>query len=159
MDLELVGRAAVVTGSSRGIGKHIAIALAREGCHVALSGRTQETLAATAQEIDDLGARSIQVLGDLMEPGAPEKLVAAAAEAFGRVDVLVNCVGGGRGSTFVETTDAQWQETLDLNVFPAVRASRAAIPLMQRQGGGSIIIVASIYGREVGPLPWEAPAY
>jgi 3-oxoacyl-[acyl-carrier protein] reductase len=94
-----------------------------------------------------------------MEPGAPEKLVAATAEAFGRVDVLVNCVGGGRGRTFVETTDAEWQETLDLNVFPAVRASRAAIPLMQQQGGGSIVFIASIYGREVSPLPSEAPAY
>jgi 3-oxoacyl-[acyl-carrier protein] reductase len=159
MDLELDGKAAVITGSSRGIGKHIAIALAREGCHVALSGRTQETLAATAQEIEDLGGRSIQVLGDLMEPGVPEKLVDATAQAFGRVDVLVNCVGGGRGGTFVETTDSQWQETLDLNVFPAVRASRAAIPLMQRQGGGSIVFVSSIYGREVAPLPTEAPAY
>jgi 3-oxoacyl-[acyl-carrier protein] reductase len=159
MDLELAGKAAVITGSSRGIGKHIAIALAGEGCNVALSGRTQETLAATAQEIEDLGGRSIQVIGDLMEPGGPEKLVETATEAFGRLDVLVNCVGGGRGSTFVETTDAQWQETLDLNVFPALRASRAAIPHMQQQGGGSIIIVASIYGREVGPLPWEAPAY
>ena len=159
MDLELAGKAAVITGSSRGIGKHIAIALAREGCHVALSGRTEETLVETAREIEDVGGRSIRVLGDLMEPGAPERLVEAAAEAFGRVDVLVNCVGGGRGSSFVETTDAQWQETLDLNIFPAVRASRAAIPHMQRQGGGSIVLIASIYGREVSPLPTEAPAY
>ncbi len=159
MDLELAGKAAVVTGSSRGIGKHIAIALAKEGCNVAVSGRTHETLVATAQEIRDLGVRALEFEADLLERDGPERFVAAAKQEFGRVDVLVNCVGGGRGTTFVETSDDQWQETIDLNVFPAIRASRAAIPLMREQGGGSIVIIASIYGREVAPLPSEAPSY
>src|SRR5947209_3064250 len=106
MDLELAGKAAVITGSTRGIGKHIAIALAKEGCNVALSGRTRETLVATAQEIRDLGTKTVEIEGDLTQPGAPEQLLQAAAQAFGRVDVLVNCVGGGRGTTFVETSDA-----------------------------------------------------
>ncbi|HZT09338.1 MAG TPA: SDR family oxidoreductase [Chloroflexota bacterium] len=159
MDLELAGKAAVVTGSSRGIGKHIAIALAREGCNVALSGRARDTLLVTGQEIRDLGARCIEVEGDLSIPGAPERLIDAARQAFGRLDVLVNCVGGGRGRTFLETSDEDWQGTLDANVFPAIRSSRAAIPIMREHGGGSIIIISSIYGREVAPLPDEAPAY
>jgi 3-oxoacyl-[acyl-carrier protein] reductase len=159
MDLDLNGKAAVVTGSSRGIGKHIAIALAREGCNVAISGRTSETLTAAAQELRDLGVNVAITIADLAEAGAPERVVAEAHQSFGRVDVLVNCVGGGRGGPFVDSSDADWQGVIDQNVFPAIRASRAAIPLMRQQGGGSIIMIASIYGREVAPLPGEAPAY
>lgn len=159
MDLDLAGKAAVVTGSSRGIGKHIALALAKEGCNIALSGRTGDTLSVAAQEVRDLGVKAISVLGDLAEPGAPERLVDDARAAFGRLDVLVNCVGGGRGGVFTATTDEDWQAAIDINVFPSIRASRAAIPIMREGGGGSIIIVSSIYGREVGPLPTEAPAF
>jgi len=159
MDLDLAGKAAVVTGSSRGIGKHIALALAKEGCHVALSGRTADTLTVAAQEVRDLGVKALTVQGDLTETGAPEHLVEEARRAFGRLDVLVNCVGGGRGSVFMASTDDDWQGALDVNVFPSIRASRAAIPVMREGGGGSIIIVSSIYGREVGPLPTEAPAF
>ncbi|MEA2639059.1 MAG: 3-oxoacyl-[acyl-carrier protein] reductase [Chloroflexota bacterium] len=159
MDLQLANKGAVVTGSTRGIGKHIALALAREGCNVAISGRTADTLAVTAQEIRDLGVKVHAAQIDLMEPGGPECLIDEAYAAFRRLDVLVNCVGGGRGGRFVDTTDAQWQETLDLNVFPSIRASRAAIPHMQAAGGGSIVTISSIYGREVGPLPDVAPAY
>jgi 3-oxoacyl-[acyl-carrier protein] reductase len=159
VDLELAGKAAVVTGSSRGIGKHIALALAKEGCNVALSGRTAETLTVAAQEVRDLGVKALEVRLDLAEAGAPERLIAETHRAFGRLDVLVNCVGGGRGGVFTATTDDDWQGALDINVFPSIRASRAAIPLMREQGDGSIIIVSSIYGREVGPLPTEAPAF
>lgn len=159
MDLDLAGKAAVVTGSSRGIGKHIAFALAKEGCNIALSGRTADTLTVGAQEVRDLGVKAIAVQGDLTEAGTPERLVEEAHSAFGRLDVLVNCVGGGRGGVFMASTDDDWQAALDVNVFPSIRASRAAIPIMREGGGGSIIIVSSIYGREVGPLPTEAPAF
>ena len=159
MDLELSGKAAAITGSSRGIGKHIALALAKEGCNVALSGRTPDTLTLTAQEVRDLGVKAVAVEVDLAEPDGPQRLVDEALRAFGRLDVLVNCVGGGRGGVFTATTDEDWQAALDINVFPSIRASRAAIPIMREQGGGSIIIVASIYGRETGPLPTEAPAF
>src|SRR5947199_8078689 len=109
MDLELDGKAAAITRSSRGIGKHIAIALAREGCNVGLSGRDADTLTATAQEVRDLGVKVAEVVGDLAEPGAPERFISATYQALGRLDVLVNCVGGGRGGTFVESTDEDWQ--------------------------------------------------
>jgi len=159
MDLELAGKAAVVTGSSRGIGKHIALALAKEGCNVALSGRTADTLTVAAQEVRHLGVKALPVQVDLGEAGGPERLVQETHQAFGRLDVLVNCVGGGRGGVFTTSTDDDWQGAIDINVFPSIRASRAAIPIMREQGGGSIIIVSSIYGREIGPLPTEAPAY
>ncbi len=159
MDLDLAGRAAVVTGSSRGIGKHIALALAAEGCHVALSGRTADTLTVAAQEVRDRGVKAITFQADLVESGAPERLVAEAHRAFGRVDVLVNCVGGSRGGLFTDSSDDDWKGALDLNLFPAIRASRAVIPIMKEGGGGSIVIIASIYGREVGPLPTHGPSY
>jgi 3-oxoacyl-[acyl-carrier protein] reductase len=159
MDLELAGKAAIITGSSRGIGKHVAIGLAREGCNVAISGRTRDTLIATGQELRDHGVKVVEFEGDLTQATEIERFVAEAQTAFGRVDVLVNNLGGGRGSRFTETSDEQWQETIDLNVFPSIRASRAVIPSMREQGGGSIITISSIYGREVGPLPTEAPAY
>lgn len=159
MDLYLTGKGAIVTGSSRGIGKHVAIALANEGCNVAISGRTRETLVVTGQELRNLGIKVLEFEGDLTRAGEAERLVAETQHAFGRVDVLVNNVGGGRGGVFAETSDEQWQETLDLNVFPAIRASRAVIPIMREVGGGSIITISSIYGREIGPLPTEAPAY
>jgi len=141
MDLELTGKAAAITGSSRGIGKHIAIALAREGCDLAISGRDASVLGVAAQELRDLGVKVADVAGDLLEPAAAERFVTAAHQAFGRLDVLVNCVGGGRGGTFNDSTDEDWQGALNLNVMPAIRASRAAIPFMRDQGGGSIIII------------------
>jgi 3-oxoacyl-[acyl-carrier protein] reductase len=159
MDLELKGKAAVVTGSSRGIGKHIAIALAREGCNVAISGRTRDTVMATAQELRDIGVQVVTSILDLTEPGGAERAVSEAQRTFGRLDALVNCVGGSRGGTFVDSTDGDWQSVLDVNVFPAIRASRAAIPIMREHGGGSIVMIASIYGREVAPLPGQAPSY
>ncbi|MPZ13434.1 MAG: SDR family oxidoreductase [Chloroflexi bacterium] len=159
MDFDLQGKAAIVTGSSRGIGKHIAIALAREGCHVALSGRTRDTLEAAAQEIRDVGVKALAVHVDLAETAGVERLVAEAHGAFGRIDVLVNNVGGGRGGSLAETSDAEWQAALDLNVFAAIRASRLVVPIMRDRGGGSIIFISSIYGRETAPLPSQAPAY
>lgn len=113
----------------------------------------------TATEIRDLGVKVLEVQGDLAAAEGVERLVAETHRAFHRIDVLVNCVGGGRGHTFMETSDADWQGALDVNVFPAIRASRAVIPYMRDQGGGSIIIISSIYGRETAPLPTEAPAY
>ena len=159
MDLQLGGKAAAVTGSTRGIGRHIALALASEGCNVAISGRNADTLTVTEGEIRDRGVRACAVQGDLTTPDGPQRFIDQAQAAFGGLDVLVNCVGGGRGQRFLETSDEQWQETLDVNLFSSIRASRAAVPLMQAQEGGSIIIVSSIYGREVSPLPDVAPSY
>lgn len=160
MDLDLKGKAAIVTGSSRGIGKHIALALAGEGCHVAISGRTREPLAVAAREIRALGVKVHAFRGDLTEPDALEHMVEEAHAAFGRVDVLVNNLGGGHGRSLMETSDQEMQAALDANLFPSIRTSRAVAPLMREQGGGgSIIIISSIYGREAPPLAAEAPAY
>ncbi len=87
---------------------------------------------------------------DLSTPEGPAALIEQAVSRFGGVDVLVNNVGMAKGAGLVDTPDAAWQEALDYTLYPAVRASRAAVPHMIRRGGGSIVLIASIYGREAG---------
>jgi 3-oxoacyl-[acyl-carrier protein] reductase len=79
-----------------------------------------------------------------------EKVIGEAVTTFGGLDILVNNVGLGRGSTIVDTSDEEWHEAIDQTLFPAIRASRLAVPYMRRRGGGSIVMIASIWGRESG---------
>ena len=153
MDLGLDGKVAIVSGSSRGIGRAIAAALSREGCSVALCARGREPLEAVAAELRAGGGAVTAVCADITSTDGQDTLVAQTLQAFGRIDVLVNNVGGGGGSTFVETADADWQAGFDLTVAPAVRLSRLVVPEMARQGGGSIVMVTSIFGREWGRRP------
>lgn len=149
MDLGLDGKGAIVTGGSRGIGRAIALALAREGCDVAICARGEEDLASTADELRELGATVEALALDVTEDGAADRLVEAATERFGRLDVLVNNVGGNRRGTVVETSDQDWRHVVDLNFLSHVRVSRAAVPHLERNGG-AIVFIASIFGREAG---------
>ena len=149
MDLGLRDRVAVVTGGSKGIGRAIVIELAREGCKVVFSARGEEALRRTEQD----AAQHAEVRGmqaDMTKPADIEHLVDGAESAFGGVDILVNNVGGSRGGQNWDTSDDEWNIALDLNLFAAVRATRRAIPLMRTRGGGRIINITSIYGREAG---------
>jgi 3-oxoacyl-[acyl-carrier protein] reductase len=92
----------------------------------------------------------LTVAADVSRPDGAQAVVDRTIQAFGAVDVLVNNVGLARGASLVETSDDQWQEAFDQTLFPAIRVSRLAVPHMQRRGGGSIIMIASIYGREAG---------
>ena len=153
MDLELNEKIAIVTGSSRGIGLAIAHALAAEGCRVTLCARTEKPLrVAEADVARSAGApdRVLAVTADLRtEPGA-QRVVEATLSAFGGIDVLVNNVSQAGGAGLLDTTDAEWQEAIDQALVTTVRTSRLAVPHMRRRGGGSIVIIASIYGREAG---------
>lgn len=153
MDLELAGRVAVVTGSSRGLGLASASALVAEGCHVVVCARGAERLdvavAALRQRAGDR-ARVTGVVADLATADGVAAVIGRAAEAYGGLDILVNNVGLARGATIADTSDAEWQEAFDQTLFPAVRASRLAVPLMRKRGGGAIIMIASIWGRESG---------
>src|SRR6185369_7753942 len=90
------------------------------------------------------------VAADLNEAKGVQAVVDRTADAFGGIDILVNNVGLAGGGGLLDTTDAQWQEAIDQTLMPAVRASRLVVPHMQRRGGGSIVIIASIFGREAG---------
>jgi 3-oxoacyl-[acyl-carrier protein] reductase len=153
MDLGLKGKVALVTGGSRGIGRSIALGLAAEGCRLAICARGAENLDATAAEIGALGAEVLPVQADLTSDAAQQQLVQATLARYGRVDVLVNNVGGGGAPTFVDTTDEQWNAALSLTFWPSLRLSRLVLPAMRDQGGGAIIMISSIYGREWGGRP------
>lgn len=150
MDLGLEGKVAVVTGGSRGIGLAISRALASEGARLAVCARGDETLGAAADELRGLGAEVFTMAVDVADPAGTAAFLAGIESEFGALDVLVNNVGGNRRGRFEETTDQDWLDILQLNVFSAFRMSRGAIPLMRRGGGGSIVFVSSVFGREKG---------
>lgn len=150
MDLGLQGKVAIVTGGSRGIGKAIATSLAAEGCTIVTCARTEEQLTAAVADLEATGATVLGLPLDLTDPTRAQHLVDAAAERFGRVDVLVNNVGGNRRKPFAETTDQDWEDIFNLNVQTHIRCSRAVIPHMQQAGSGSIVFISSIFGREAG---------
>jgi 3-oxoacyl-[acyl-carrier protein] reductase len=146
MDLGLKGKVAIVTGGSRGIGRSICLALADEGCDVALCARGEEKLRETEAELRARGVRALGVVADVTIAADVDRLVDETVKAFGRVDVLVNNAGGGRPGD----ADSDWQAGHEVNLMAAVRASRAVVPYMRSQGGGVIIHIVSIWGREAG---------
>jgi 3-oxoacyl-[acyl-carrier protein] reductase len=157
MDLGLAGKVALVTGGSRGIGFAIATAFAQEGTHVSICGRTRADLAAAADALKAKGVEVVAVEADLTRAGEAEKVLKATLDRFGQVDILVNNVGGARGDPAWSASDVEWDDMLQLNFLSAVRLTRQVIPPMKRQGGGRIIHIASIYGREWGgPTTYNA---
>ncbi len=153
MDLGLTGKVAIVTGGSRGLGLAAAKALIAEGAHVAVCARGEEQLQKSAKAIAAgaaAGARVATVVADVSTEAGIQRVVDAAVAEFGRLDVVVNNVGLAKGADLESTTDAEWQEALDQTLFPAIRMSRAAVPHLRKQGGGAIVIVSSIFGREAG---------
>ena len=153
MDLGLTDKVAIVTGSSRGLGLASARALVAEGCRVCLCARGEEQLAEAALEVEAAAKRPnmiVTVQADVSTAAGIELVVSRTVERFGGLDILVNNVGRAAGGDLLETSDAEWQAAFDETLFPAIRASRLAVPLMRQRGGGSIVMIASIYGREAG---------
>jgi 3-oxoacyl-[acyl-carrier protein] reductase len=153
VELGLKGKVAIVTGASRGIGRSIALGLAAEGCRLGICARGADRLEQTAGEVRAAGAEVLALPIDATDPGALERFVAAVGERYGCIDVLVNNVGGGGKDTFEETSDEDWAGAFDLTLWPAIRASRLVLPWMERQGGGAIVMISSIFGREWGGRP------
>ncbi len=153
MNLELAGKVAAVTGSSRGLGFASARALVSEGCHVVISARGEEQLAQAAAELRGCaqhGARVAPVGTDLASVAGVTAFVERAISEYGGLDILINNIGLARGADLTATSDADWQEAFEQTLYPAIRASRAAVSQMRRRGGGSIVMVSSIFGREAG---------
>ncbi len=148
MDLGLRGQTALVAAASRGLGKAVAKAFAEEGARVAICSRSQEAVDAAAA---DLGGETLAVQADVTRPEDVERFVHAAADRFGRVDILVTNAAGPPVGAFLEITDDQWWAGVGLNLMSTVRLSRAVIPYMRKQGGGRIINIASYVVKQ--PLP------
>ena len=153
MDLGLTDKVAIVTGSSRGLGLAAARSLAAEGCRVSMSARGEARLREAEADVAESSrgkGRTLAVVADLTKAKGVQAVIDRTVAAFGGIDILVNNVGLAGGGGLLETSDEQWQEAFDQTLLPAVRASRLAVPHMQRRGGGVIVIIASIFGREAG---------
>jgi len=153
MDMDLSGKIALVTGSSRGLGLASARALVAEGCQIGLCARGVDQLEVALEEVQSIASGRDAVTAipaDLSTTEGVEAAVKQTVNQFGGLDILVNNVGVARGADLLETSDAEWQAGFDHTLFPAIRASRLAVPHMRQRGGGAIIMIASIWGRESG---------
>jgi NAD(P)-dependent dehydrogenase (short-subunit alcohol dehydrogenase family) len=146
MELGLAGKVALVTGSSRGIGRGIAVALAQEGCDVVLTGTDEAALKDTAAAVAAHGRKARTVAIDLRKDTAPAALTDAAKSAFGRLDILVNNAGATKRGDFLTLTDTDWADGYALKFFAHVRLSRAAWPLL-KESNGSLVSIGGTSGR------------
>jgi len=152
MDLGLSGKAALVTASSRGLGRSVALRLAQEGAHVAICARGEDALRETADEIrQTTGQQVLAIPADISHPETADRLVDATREAFERLDILITNAGGPPPGQFLDFTPQDWEEAAQLTLMSAVRLCYAAAPVMKEQGGGSILAMTSITVKQ--PLP------
>ncbi|HTZ10356.1 MAG TPA: SDR family oxidoreductase [Acidimicrobiales bacterium] len=146
----LTDRAAVVTGAGRGIGAASAVALAEAGADVVISSRTEEQLAEVATRIEATGRRAVVVPADLNDLEAVAALAGAARQAFGRLDIVVNNVGGTMPGAYLDTSPRALEAAFHFNVSTAHALTRAAVPLMLEHEGGSVVNISSAMGRTQG---------
>jgi NAD(P)-dependent dehydrogenase (short-subunit alcohol dehydrogenase family) len=137
---------ALVTGAGRGIGREIALALAREGCHVAVAARSSDQVAATAAAVAQLGARAMPLVLDVTDEGAITLGVASIAASLGPVDVLVNNAGIAESAPFAKTDPALWERHLRVNATGPYLLARAVLPAMLERRWGRVINIASLAG-------------
>jgi NAD(P)-dependent dehydrogenase (short-subunit alcohol dehydrogenase family) len=143
------GKVAVVTGGSRGIGRAIALRLAREGASVAIAARDEAAVGAVVRELDAFGRPALGLALDLRAADAPARMVEAARERFGAVDILVNNAGATKRGDFLALTDDDFTDGFALKFYAAVRAARAAWPLLAERRG-TIVNVVGVGGRTPG---------
>lgn len=144
--MRLSGKTALVTGSTRGIGRAVAERLAAEGAFVTVSGRSQDQAEQVAAEIVAAGGKAIGIAADVAVPESAEELVRKAIEAMGRLDILVNNAGITRDNLFVRMKRDEWDTVLDVNLHGVYNCTRAAARPMMRQRYGRIINISSIVG-------------
>ncbi len=145
----LAGKTIIVTGGSRGIGRAIAVRLAREGGKLVLAARDASALSKVVAEIEAGGGAAISFATDLRIPDAPGALVNAALKAYGAIDIIVNNAGATRRGDFLALTDADWMDGFVLKFFGAVRLTRAAWPHL-KQRHGAVLNIIGVGGRTPG---------
>jgi 3-oxoacyl-[acyl-carrier protein] reductase len=147
MNLGLNGKIALVTGSSRGIGRGIALALAAEGCDLMLTGRNTAALDEVATAVRAQGRRAAISAQDIRQPGTAELLIDAVRREFGALDILINNAGTTKRGDFFALSDADWEEGFALKFFAHVRLVRAAWPLLKERHG-SLVAIGGTSGRK-----------
>ncbi len=152
MDLGLKDKAILVAGSSRGIGRSIAEFLLEEGARVCISGRNREFVATAERDLSSKG-QVIGFSGDLSDAGIVALIIQLIQEKWGALDALVANLGTGRGTSGWDPPEDDWDRLFLQNFHASRRLAGAAIPLLERQGGGSIVFISSITGVEATPAP------
>jgi NADP-dependent 3-hydroxy acid dehydrogenase YdfG len=152
MAQSLVGKVALVTGASSGIGEGAALALAEAGAVVAVSGRRKERLDSLVARIEAAGGKALALPGDVSVEEQARKSVEDTVAAFGRIDILVNSAGVNEQGGVETLPLEQWHRLIDINLMGTIYTSRTAFPIMKAQGAGDIVNISSTAGRRAGHL-------
>jgi 3-oxoacyl-[acyl-carrier protein] reductase len=154
VDLQLKGKTALITGGSEGIGRAIAMALANEGVDIAICARRKEQLEAAAVEISKTtGRKVVPITADLTKDADAANFVKSAAQALGRVDIMINNAGSAPGGVIETLSESDWEQALQLKFMGYVRCLRHALPIMVKQGQGRVVNLIGNDG--VKPSYWE----
>lgn len=143
---KLAGKVALITGASAGIGRASALALAQEGANMVLTARRQERLHELEAAVQQAGGKAVSIIGDSTEEETAQRCVAAATQTFGTLDILINNVGIGNYKNLVDTSAAEYDELMDTNVRSTFLFTRHTVPVMIKQGSGTILIISSMAG-------------
>jgi 3-oxoacyl-[acyl-carrier protein] reductase len=149
--MNINGKNAIVTGGGRGLGKAVALALANEGVNVAITGRNEENLKNTVEEIHNLGVNAAYAVFSIDDEAAVKAGIDTLAEKLGGVDILVNNAGIGDFGTLEEMPSETWEQVIRTNLFGVYYAAKAVHPFMKAKGEGDIVNVASTAGLKGGP--------
>lgn len=139
----LQGKVVIVTGASRGIGREIALTLAKNGASLAITGNKENLLKEVAEEIEKLNQKCLIYAGDVSDPNTSKELVSNVIEVFGRIDILVNNAGINTRIPTLELTPEEWQKVININLNGAFYSCTAVLPYMIKQKSGKIINVSS----------------
>ena len=152
MDLQLKGKGALVTGSSRGLGYAAALALAKEGCKVVINSRDEARISAAAAKISaETGGHILGLAGDVGDPGVPERLMHETARLLGGLDILITNAGGPPSGAFESFDEAAWQKAIDLSLMSHVRLIKAALPYLRQSKAASVLTITSYSVKQ--PIP------
>jgi 3-oxoacyl-[acyl-carrier protein] reductase len=157
MDLGITNKYALVTGGSHGIGRAIALALADEGCHVAICARNEGRIRDTVEEIQNKGVEAVGVPADVLKLADIERVMKTIISKWATLHILINNVGGGGrwGSENIEqTSEDVWTDVYNKNAMAAIRFTVRVLPYMRKQKWGRVVTVTSTLGREGGGRPW-----
>jgi len=144
--LKLKEKVALVTGAAQGIGKAVALLLARNGADVVVCDVNLEKAEETAKEIETVGQKAIAIKVDVADPGDVDRMVQTTIEGFGRIDILVNNAGITRDKLILRMTDGDWDAVLNVNLKGTFNCTRAVVKHMSRQKSGKIVSIASVVG-------------